>query len=99
MGLNNLESSNFLIAIPARLESKRLPSKVLANIEGKSMIERVIDNCLLAKLPKKVFLCTDNVEIAKCVENKDIKILFTKKNCSSGSERISSVLPLSLIHI
>ena len=89
MDLNTLDS---IIAIPARLESKRLPSKVLADIEGKTMIERVVDNCLDAKIPKKVVLCTDNQQIAEVVKNKNIEIYFTKKECSSGSERIASVL-------
>lgn len=85
-------SGDAVIAIPARLESKRLPEKVLEDIEGKSMLERVIDNCLKANLPKKVVLCTDNEKIAEVGYRKQIEIFFTDENCSSGSERISSVL-------
>ena len=53
-----------LAVIPARIGSSRLPKKVLADIEGKSMIQRVIESCLSAKLPQRVVLCTDNKDIA-----------------------------------
>ncbi len=85
-------SSQTIIAIPARLESSRLPGKVLADINGKSMIERVIESCLKAKFPQRVVLCTDNKKISEEGKKLNIEIFFTRKDCSSGSERISSVL-------
>ena len=52
-----MSSNQSIIVIPARLQSKRLPEKILADIEGKTMIERVIESCLKAKLPQRVVLC------------------------------------------
>ena len=38
------------IIIPARLESTRLPNKLLIEINGKSILERVYERCMLVKL-------------------------------------------------
>jgi len=38
-----------VIAVPARLESSRLPRKVLADIGGKAMLQRVLEQCALSK--------------------------------------------------
>lgn len=35
-----------LLGIQARANSTRLPNKVLADIHGKSMLERVYDQCM-----------------------------------------------------
>ena len=34
-----------VVAVPARLQSSRLPNKVLAEIGGKPMIQRVLERC------------------------------------------------------
>ncbi|MDD2731830.1 MAG: hypothetical protein PHI53_01390 [Candidatus Pacebacteria bacterium] len=45
--------NNFGIIIQARMESKRLPHKVIEEIMGKTMIEHVISRCKESKLSKK----------------------------------------------
>ncbi len=81
-----------VVAIPARLESSRLPGKVLADIGGKPMIKRVLENCMQATQPDEVILCTDNEELAKKVNQWDFKCILTSPECKSGSERIASVI-------
>ena len=44
--------NNFVLVIPARLNSTRLPKKLLINIEGKTIIERTY-NCALKALGEK----------------------------------------------
>ena len=39
----------FIVAIPARLESSRLPRKVLEDIGGKPMIKIVLEICAYAE--------------------------------------------------
>ena len=34
-----------VVAVPARLESSRLPGKVLADVGGKPMLQRVLERC------------------------------------------------------
>ena len=84
----------FIIAIPARLESKRLPNKVILDIEGKSMIQRVIDRCKKCQKISSVILCTDNEILRKIGDNSKIKVIMTSKKCQSGSERIASVVDI-----
>ena len=43
-----------VVAVPARLESSRLPRKVLADIGGKPMLQRVLEQCAKAQRPNEV---------------------------------------------
>ena len=54
----------FAVAIPARLESTRLPRKVLADIGGVPMLRRVVTETAKAKSINEVVLCTDSDEVA-----------------------------------
>ena len=92
-----MELDRVVIAVPARIESSRLPNKVLADIEGESMIKRVLKQCLKTKFTDEIFLCTDNKKIEKVGLEVDIKVIKTKTSCKSGSERISSVLDKLII--
>jgi len=46
------------ITITARMKSKRLPLKVIRYIEGKPMIEHLIDRLKLSKIADKIIMCT-----------------------------------------
>lgn len=80
-----------IVAVPARLESNRLPGKVLADIGGKPMIQRVLERCALAKSPHSVVLCTDSEDLRDQAMRWGFNVLMTSPNCESGSERIASV--------
>lgn len=81
-----------LVAVPARLESSRLPGKVMADIGGQPMIRRVLDRCGLADAPQAVVLCTDSAELVAAAAAWGHQALLTAPDCSSGSERIASVV-------
>lgn len=81
-----------IVAVPARLESSRLPNKVLADIGGKPMIQRVLERCRQAKGPVCVVLCTDSRYLQQLAEGWGFPVLLTSTDCSSGSERIASVV-------
>tara|TARA_A100000164_G_C21908317_1_gene774276 strand:- start:257 stop:1081 length:825 start_codon:yes stop_codon:yes gene_type:complete len=81
-----------IIAIPGRLKSSRLPNKLIADINGKSMIQRVIEKCKKVKGSSDLFLCTDSEVLAEIGNKLDIDVLLTSENIQSGSERISSVI-------
>ncbi|MBA4734314.1 MAG: 3-deoxy-manno-octulosonate cytidylyltransferase [Synechococcus sp.] len=80
-----------LVAVPARLQSSRLPNKVLADIGGKPMIQRVLERCREATAVQAVVLCTDSTELQEMAEGWGFPVLMTAASCSSGSERIASV--------
>ena len=80
-----------VVAVPARLESSRLPNKVLADIGGMSMLQRVLEQCRKASGPAAVVLCTDNALLKEMSESWGFPVIMTSAACSSGSERIASV--------
>ena len=80
-----------VVAVPARLQSSRLPNKVLADIGGKPMIQRVLEQCREASTVQAVVLCTDSTELQEMAEGWGFPVLMTAASCSSGSERIASV--------
>ena len=80
-----------VVAVPARLASSRLPDKVLADIGGKPMIQRVLEQCAKAKGPGDVVLCTDSSRLQELAEHWGFHVLMTSESCTSGSERIASV--------
>lgn len=80
-----------VVAVPARLESSRLPGKVLADIGGKPMLQRVLEGCGSAQAPAAVVLCTDSQELAERAQQWGFEALLTSPTCESGSERIASV--------
>ena len=80
-----------VVAVPSRLQSSRLPNKVLADIGGKPMIQRVLERCREATAVQAVVLCTDSTELQEMAEGWGFPVLMTAASCSSGSERIASV--------
>ena len=76
------------ILIPARLESSRLPRKLLQKISNKTLIEHV---CLRAKKIKcdSLIVLTDSKRIQKIVESCNVKCHYSKINYSNGTERIA----------
>ena len=52
-----------VVAVPARLQSSRLPNKVLAEIGGQPMIKRVLQRCRQARSVEVVVLCTDSEQL------------------------------------
>ena len=80
-----------VIAVPARLQSSRLPNKVLADIGGKPMIQRVLERCRESTAVDTVVLCTDSQELQQRASAWGFPVLMTAESCSSGSDRIASV--------
>ncbi len=82
----------FVVAVPARLESARLPGKVMADIGGQPMLRRVLERCRRARSPRAVVLCTDSEELRAAAEGWGFPVLMTSPECASGSERLASVV-------
>ena len=83
--------TKIIVAIPARIESSRLPGKVMEDIAGKPMIRWVLENCSRANTPSEIVLCTDNHDLLQAANQWGFNALITSKQCESGSERIASV--------
>jgi len=80
-----------VVAVPARLESSRLPGKVLADVDGRPMLQRVLECCARASAPVAVVLCTDSQDLIDRAGSWGFAALLTSPSCESGSERLASV--------
>jgi 3-deoxy-manno-octulosonate cytidylyltransferase (CMP-KDO synthetase) len=80
-------SQKILIIIPARLASTRLPNKPLADILGKTMIQRVYEQAVAANLGDVVIAC-DGEEIANVAKKIGAKFVITDPNLPSGTDRV-----------
>ena len=85
--------SNPIILIPARLESTRLPNKVLADIHGKPMIVHVMERAREVDIGPVVIAAGDEEIIAAVREAGGDAILADPAH-PSGSDRIFEALTL-----
>lgn len=83
----------FVVVIPARYASSRLPGKPLADIAGKSMIERVY---LQAKLSgaSQVVVATDDARVEAEVLRFGGEVCLTSEAHNSGTERLAEVVSI-----
>jgi 3-deoxy-manno-octulosonate cytidylyltransferase (CMP-KDO synthetase) len=79
--------SKIIGIIPARYASTRFPAKPLADIAGKSMIQRVYEQCKKSKSLSEIVVATDHELIFKAVEEFGGKAIMTAENHPSGTDR------------
>lgn len=78
--------------IPSRYNSSRFPGKPLANILGKSMIQRVYDQSKKCSLLNKVIVATDDERISFHVKSFGGDVMMTSKNHENGTDRCGEVI-------
>ena len=78
--------------VPARLNSTRLPRKILADINGKPLIAHVMGRALEAKSLDKVILAVDSEETIKTLEQYNFDMVLTSSDHVSGTDRIAEVI-------
>ena len=81
-----------VIIIPARLDSSRLPKKVLLDLKGKTVIQRVYEQCLKVKNVDGVYIATDSIEIKEVCETFTNNVIITKSTHKSGTDRIGEAV-------
>jgi 3-deoxy-manno-octulosonate cytidylyltransferase (CMP-KDO synthetase) len=81
-----------VIIIPARLDSSRLPKKVLLDLKGKTVIQRVYEQCLKVKNVDEVYIATDSIEIKEVCESFTNHVIITKSTHQSGTDRIGEAV-------
>ncbi|MEQ8303784.1 MAG: 3-deoxy-manno-octulosonate cytidylyltransferase [Cyclobacteriaceae bacterium] len=80
--------------IPARYASTRFPAKALADINGKSMVQRVHEQSCKAKLLDNVVIATDNKEIYDHCRSFGAEVCMTSESHNSGTDRCMEALSL-----
>ena len=77
--------------IPARLGSTRLSRKVLRDIAGKPMVQRVYEAAKKCPLLKDVIIATDADEVMRLAEANGWKAQMTSSAHRSGTDRVNEV--------
>ena len=82
---------NFIVVIPARFGSKRLPGKPLKEVLGVPMIIRTSMQCLKVVKKSQLIVATDDRRIQKCCKKYSINSILTSKKCKTGTDRVAEV--------
>jgi len=80
-----------LAIIPARYASTRFPGKPLADMDGKSMIQRVYERVTTADAIDEVVVATDDERILNHVLAFGGKAMMTRADHPSGTDRVAEV--------
>lgn len=87
---------SFIVVIPARLASSRLPNKPLMDINGQPMVYWTW--CQAQKSgAHRVIIATESQQVADVCHEFGAEVCLTKDSHQSGTERIAEVLELSLV--
>jgi len=85
--MNNVP--DFVVAIPARYASTRLPGKPLAALAGVPMVAHVARRALVAGA-REVWVATDDARIGAALEGLDgVRVAMTRADHASGTDRLA----------
>ena len=76
-----------IIVIPARLSSSRLQNKVLLDLNGKTILQRVYEQCIKVN-ETVVYIATDSLKVKKSCLKFTQNIIMTRVEHNSGTDRI-----------
>jgi 3-deoxy-manno-octulosonate cytidylyltransferase (CMP-KDO synthetase) len=81
---------SFIVIIPARLASTRLPNKPLADLGGKPMVVRVAERAK-ASGAARIVVATDHADILAACAAHGVEACMTRADHPSGTDRIAEV--------
>lgn len=82
---------SFTVVIPARYASTRLPGKLLKELKGKPVLQRVYE-CANRSHADSIIVATDDERIAKVVSEFGGDVCMTAASHHSGTQRIAEVI-------
>lgn len=82
---------SFIVVIPARYQSERLPGKPLVNLCGVPMVVRTYRQCIKVVPAERVFVATDDERIKSVCEASGIRVIITSRDCLTGTDRVAEV--------
>ena len=85
--------TEFVVAIPARFGSQRLPGKPLLPIAGVPMIVHVARRALQAGA-REVVVATDDQRIVDALEGCAVNVVLTRADHASGTDRLAELRTL-----
>lgn len=82
---------SFTVVIPARYASTRLPAKLLKELKGKTVLQRVHESVSKSSA-NKIIVATDDDRIAELVAEFGGEVCMTAITHQSGTQRIAEVI-------
>ncbi len=80
--------------IPVRYHSSRFPGKALADVHGKSMVQRVYEQAMLTEGLDRVVVATDHPKIFDHINGIGGKVCMTSEDHPSGTDRCREAMEL-----
>ncbi len=81
---------SFIVVIPARFGSTRLPGKPLLDIGGKPMLQHVYQRAMASRA-SAVYIATDDPRIEEAARQFTDNVCMTRSSHESGTDRIQEV--------
>lgn len=83
----------YIVVIPARMASSRLPDKPLADLGGKPMVVRTAEQARASRA-EHVYVATDDPRVVQAVEAHGFDALMTRADHATGTDRLAEVVDL-----
>lgn len=77
------------VIIPARMGSSRFFGKPLVMIDNVPLVVRVCNRAAVAFDKSKIYVATDNNQIARVVEEHGYQVVMTSETCVTGTDRVA----------
>jgi 3-deoxy-manno-octulosonate cytidylyltransferase (CMP-KDO synthetase) len=84
---------SFTVLVPARLQSTRLPRKILADLGGVPMVVRVAQRAALSQAVR-VVVAADDAEIVLACQAHRVDCVLTQADHATGSDRLAEACAL-----
>ena len=81
---------NFVVVIPARFASTRLPGKPLVDIAGKPMVVWVVERARLSGA-QAVWVATDHTDVLEACRRFGVDAMLTRADHQTGTDRLAEV--------
>jgi len=84
---------SFIVVIPARHASTRLPGKMLSDVAGKPLVAHAVDRANESSA-SRVIVATDDRRIKDALVSLDCETYMTRADHLSGSDRLTEVVSI-----
>ncbi|MDR2463623.1 MAG: 3-deoxy-manno-octulosonate cytidylyltransferase [Verrucomicrobiales bacterium] len=85
------DKQNVVAVIPARFASTRFPGKMLADVKGKPLIQRVWEGVSASALIGRVIVAADHQRIFDAARSFGAEVVMTDPALPSGTDRVAAV--------
>ena len=80
---------DYVVVIPSRYSSSRLPGKPLIDLEGKSLLQRTYEQTCKTVDSDLVYVATDDKRIEEHCQRLNIQVIMTSSDCLTGTDRVA----------